>query len=69
MKVLVDSSVWIDYFRWPVSDAKVDFLIDENLVVVNDLMIAQHAIQNNLELYTRDKYFASIARHVPLSLL
>ncbi len=125
MKVLVDSSIWIDYFRGPVSDVKLDFLIDENLVVVNDLilaelipalhlrrkgklitlmreidcppllidwgdliqmqivclqhginkigipdlMIAQHAIQNNLELYTRDKHFTSIARHVPLSLL
>jgi len=125
MKVLVDSSIWVDYFRGVVEDAKLDFLIDENLVVVNDLiltelipalhlrkqnklinlmreiactpmhidwdglvqmqivclqqginkvgipdlMIAQHAIQNQLELYTRDKHFESIAKHVPLSLL
>jgi len=125
MKVLVDSSIWIDYFRGAVSDAKLDFLIDENLVVVNDLilaelipalhlrqqaklialmreiacppllidwddliqmqivclqhginkigipdlMIAQHAIKNHLDLYTRDKHFTSIAQYVPLSLL
>ncbi len=125
MKVLVDSSIWIDYFRGAMRDAKLDFLIDENLLVINDLilteiipalhlrrqiklialmreidcppmlidwddliqmqivclqnginkigipdlMIAQHAIQNNLELYTREKHFASIAQHVPLSLL
>jgi len=125
MSVLVDSSIWIDYFRGSASDARLDFLIEENLVVVNDLilaelipalhlrrqrklialmreiacppllldwddliqmqiaclkhginkigipdlMIAQHAIQNHLELYTRDKHFKLIAQHVPLSLL
>ena len=125
MKVLVDSSIWVDYFRGVVEDAKLDFLIDENLVVVNDLIltelipvlhlrkqnklinlmqeiacppmhidwdglvqmqivclqqginkvgipdliIVQHALQNQLELYTRDKHFKSIAKHVPLSLL
>lgn len=125
MSVLVDSSVWVDYFRSSASDARLDFLIEENLVVVNDLilselipslhlrrqrklialmreiacppllidwddliqmqiaclkhginkigvpdlMIAQHAIQHHLELYTRDKHFTLIAQHVPLSLV
>ena len=124
MSVLVDSSVWIEYFRGSENDARLDFLIEENLVVVNDLilaelvpalhvrqqrkliglmweitcppleidwddliqmqiaclrhginkvgipdlMIAQHAIQNHLELYTRDKHFKLISQHVPLSL-
>ncbi len=124
MSVLVDSSIWIEYFRGSVNDGRLDFLIEENLVVVNDLilaelipalhlrrqrkliglmreiicpplevdwddliqmqitclkngvnkvgipdlMIAQHAIQNHLELYTRDKHFTLIARHVPLAL-
>ena len=124
MSVLVDSSVWIEYFRGSKNDARLDFLIEENLVVVNDLilaelipalhlrrqrklislmreivcpplhldwddliqmqiaclrhginkvsipdlMIAQHAIQNHLELYTCDKHFQRIAQHVPLSL-
>jgi predicted nucleic acid-binding protein len=124
MSVLVDSSIWIEYFRGPADAGRLDFLIEENLVVVNDLilaelipalhlrrqrkliglmreivcpplevdwddliqmqiaclkngvnkvgipdlMIAQHAIQNHLELYTRDKHFKLIARHVPLAL-
>jgi predicted nucleic acid-binding protein len=124
MSVLVDSSIWIDYFRGSATSGRLDFLIGENLVVVNDLIlaelfpalhlrrqrkliglmreiicpplevdwddliqmqiaclknginkvgipdliIAQHAIQNHLELYTRDKHFKLIARHVPLAL-
>ncbi|HAS83176.1 MAG TPA: PIN domain nuclease [Verrucomicrobia bacterium] len=124
MSVLVDSSIWVEYFRGSAGDGRLDFLIEENLVVVNDLilaelvpalhlrrqlklislmreiicpplavdwdnliqmqiaclkhginkvgipnlMIAQHAIQNRLELYTRDKHFTLIAQHVPLTL-
>ncbi len=124
MSVLVDSSIWVEYFRGSADEGRLDFLIEENLVVVNelilaelipalhlrrqlklislmreiicppldvdwdnliqmqiaclkhgintvgipDLMIAQNAIQNRLELYTRDKHFTLIARHVPLTL-
>jgi len=124
VSVLVDSSIWVEYFRGSADDGRLDFLIEENLVVVNDLilaelipalhlkrqrkliglmreiicpplevdwddltqmqiaclkhginkvgipdlMIAQHAIQNRIELYTRDKHFKLIARHVPLAL-
>lgn len=124
MSVLVDSSVWIDYFRGAQRHNELDVLIQEDLVVVNDLilaelipvlhlrrqrklialmrdiarpplntdwddiiqmqilclrnginsvgipdlMIAQHAIQHGLELYSRDKHFARLARHIPLGL-
>ena len=124
MSVLVDSSIWIDYFRGTGSGSPLDSLIDENLVVVNDLIlaellpalhmrrqrklinllkevarspvhvdwddivqmqitclrnginkvgipdliIAQHAMQNGLELFSHDKHFAKLSRHVPLSL-
>ena len=124
MNVLVDTSIWVEYFRGSRNHGRLDFLIEENLVIVNDLilaelipalhlrrqrklislmreiscpplevdwddliqmqitclkhglnkvgipdlMIAQHAIQNRLELYTRDKHFRLIARHVPLAL-
>lgn len=124
MSVLVDSSIWIEYFLGSGNHARLDFLIEENLVVVNDLilaelipalhlrrqrkliglmreiacppldvdwddlivmqitclrhginkvgipdlMIAQHAIQNHLELYSRDKHFSLIAQHVALFL-
>jgi predicted nucleic acid-binding protein len=41
MPVLVDTSVWVDYFRSGGNSAKLDFLIDENLVVTNDLILAE----------------------------
>ncbi len=41
MSVLIDSSVWIEYFRNGNNYKRVDFLIDENLVVTNDLVLAE----------------------------
>ena len=41
MEVLVDTSVWIDYFRSGNESEKLDFLIDENLVVINDLILTE----------------------------
>jgi len=41
MSVLVDTSVWVDYFRSGNNSEKLDFLIDENLVVANDLILAE----------------------------
>jgi predicted nucleic acid-binding protein len=41
MSVLVDTSVWIEYFRSGNNSEKLDFLIDENLIVINDLILAE----------------------------
>ena len=41
MPVLVDTSIWVDYFRSGGNSEKLDFLIDENLVVTNDLILAE----------------------------
>lgn len=41
MSVLVDTSVWIEYFRSGKQSGKLDFLIDENLVLTNDLILAE----------------------------
>jgi hypothetical protein len=41
MSVLVDTSIWVDYFRGGDNSAKLDLLIDENLVVINDLILAE----------------------------
>lgn len=41
MSVLVDSSVWIEYFRNSNDSEKLDFLIDENLVLINDLILSE----------------------------
>ena len=40
MTVLVDTSIWIEYFRNNASSEKLDFFIDENLIVTNDLILA-----------------------------
>ena len=41
MGVLLDTSVWIDYFRSGDKSEKLYFLIDENLVVINDLILTE----------------------------
>jgi len=41
MRVLVDSSVWIDYFRGTKRSDKLDNFIDENVIVTNDLILAE----------------------------
>lgn len=41
MPVLVDTSVWVEYFRSGGDSEKLDFLIDDNLVAVNDLILAE----------------------------
>ena len=41
MSVLVDTSIWIEYFRSGNNFEKLDFLIDENLIVINDLILAE----------------------------
>jgi len=41
MSVLVDTSIWIEYFKSGNSSEKLDSLIDENLIVINDLILAE----------------------------
>ncbi len=41
MAVLVDTSVWVEYFRSGENPAQLDFLIDENLVTTNDLILSE----------------------------
>jgi predicted nucleic acid-binding protein len=41
MSVLVDTSVWVDYFRAGKDSGKLDFLIDENRIAINDLILAE----------------------------
>jgi len=37
----VDTSLWVDYFRGEGRSENLDILIDENLVVTNDLILAE----------------------------
>ena len=124
MSVLVDSSVWIDYFRAGHHATDLEGLLDDNRIVTNDLilaelipalqlrrqtrlinllrelernplqpdwdeivrlqttclrlgingvgipdlLIAQHAMQNDLQLMARDRHFRQLAIHAPLQL-
>ena len=41
MQVLVDTSVWIDYFRGSGDSKNLDLLIDENLIVTNEIVLTE----------------------------
>ena len=41
MEVLVDTSIWIDYFRGGHGSKDMDALIDENIIVTNDIILAE----------------------------
>ena len=41
MNILVDSSVWIDYFRSAENSEQLDTFIDQNLVCTNYLILAE----------------------------
>ncbi len=41
MSVLVDTSIWIEYFRSGKCAVTLEFLIDENLIVTNELILCE----------------------------
>ena len=41
MKILVDTSVWVDYFRSGKNSAQLDLYIDQNIICVNNLILAE----------------------------
>jgi predicted nucleic acid-binding protein len=41
MKVLVDTSVWIDYFRGSEKAEPLDLLLEQNVIYTNDLILAE----------------------------
>jgi len=41
MSILVDTSIWIDYFRHGNNSEKLDVFIDENIIMINDLILAE----------------------------
>ena len=41
MSVLVDTSVWVEYLRNGNYSDQIEFLIDENLIVINDLILSE----------------------------
>ncbi len=41
MNILVDSSIWIDYFRSGINSGNLDKYIDQNLICTNDLILTE----------------------------
>ena len=41
MQVLVDTSIWVDYFRSGIKSSELGILIDENLIVTNDIILTE----------------------------
>ncbi|GJQ59587.1 MAG: PIN domain-containing protein [Candidatus Scalindua sp. AMX11] len=41
MQVLVDTSIWVDYFRGGIKSSELSALIDENLIVTNDIILTE----------------------------
>lgn len=41
MDILVDTSIWIDYFREGDNSNSLDTLIDDNLIVTNEIILSE----------------------------
>ena len=41
MHILVDTSIWIDYFKSGANSSKLDGLLEDNLIVINDIILAE----------------------------
>ena len=40
-ETLIDTSIWIDYFKSGKQSALMDLLIEENLVLINEIILAE----------------------------
>ena len=41
MHVLVDTSIWVDYFKSGSNSTKLDELLEDNRVFINDIILAE----------------------------
>jgi hypothetical protein len=41
MHILVDTSIWIDYFKSGENSARLDDLLEDNQIVINDIILAE----------------------------
>jgi hypothetical protein len=41
MRVLIDTSIWIDYFKSGNNSNELDELLDDNLLVINNIILAE----------------------------
>ena len=41
MPILIDTSIWIDYFKSGANSGRLDGLLETNQVVINDIILAE----------------------------
>jgi len=41
MHILVDTSIWVDYFKSGLNSIQLDDLLEDNLIVINDIILAE----------------------------
>ena len=67
-RVLVDTSVWIDYFRGASGVEALDELIDDNLVCTNELILSELVPYLKLQRQTRVVRLLEALERVPLGI-
>lgn len=68
MQVIVDTSVWIDYFKGGAHSSELDFLIDENLIATNEVILAELVPFLKLKRQNRLIELLSDVSSVPMSI-
>ncbi len=68
MGVLVDTSIWIDYFKGGNNSKDLDYLIDENLIVTNDVILAELVPYLKIKKQTKVIMLLHEINKVPLSI-
>ena len=63
MSILADTSVWVDYFRDTGRAGTLELLIEENLVVTNELILAELIPPLNLR---KEHILVSLLREIKL---
>ncbi len=67
MRVLVDTSVWIDYFRSGGETNELDYLIDNNFIFTNDLILTELVPFLRLQNQTSIMHVINEIANLPLS--
>jgi len=68
MPVLVDTSIWIDYFKIGNNSSSLDHLIDENILVTNDIILAELVPYLKLRKQTKVIKLLEEINRVPLNI-
>jgi len=68
MAVLVDTSIWIDYFKGGSNSESLEQLIDENIIVTNDIILAELVPFLKLKKQTKIIDLLYEINHIPLKI-